>query len=330
MYNEEDIMETAEKNGREAVGIAGELNLTEMAVNVLKTAVLTDGRYGVTYLSQLLIGDVDMKFRRPEHGSLETFGTLMHLSFVEAKEFLCFLIRKGLLYQSAGDYPLVGVGRIGRHFLMEPKEEFLRGEKVFPSQLDMRLRYQLYHLREKIAQEIGKPSHVVFTETTLLHLCIAKPGSEQELLQVYGIGPWKVRQYGNRILEVILSFQKYEKVRSVSRVIKSVTRPTFQEIKALFYQGMDTPEIARMKGIKESTVRTYLEKLHLCGEIDVRPWIEKQVDRNTLHRAIRYFREAEDKRLSTAHEVLGLEIGTLRLCRLYLQPPAALKNFLAA
>jgi ATP-dependent DNA helicase RecQ len=330
MYKEEDTMETKQKNGSEAVGCPGDQNLTEMALCALKTAVLTEGRYGMGYLIQLLTGDIEMKFRKPEHGSLETFGSLMHLSRYQAKEFLCFLIRKGLLYQSTGEYPLVRTSRVGKDFLEKPDDLFHRGEKIFPGKPELRLRYRLYDLREKIAQEEGKASRAVFTETTLLHLCIARPGSEQELLQVYGIGPWKVKQYGTRILEVIQSFQNQEKMRAVSRVFKSVVRPTFQETKALFEQGMDSHDIARMKGIKESTVRGYLEKLHLCGEIDVRAWIEKQVDRNTLHRAIRYFREAEDKRLSTAHEVLGLEMETLRLCRLYLQPPAALKDILVA
>lgn len=318
------------KSGNYAVSCYSEEDLSEMAVPVLKTAILTNGRYGMTYMVQLLVGDVEMKFRKPEHGSLETFGALIDQSRTRVKEFICFLIRKGLLYQSGGDYPLVRASRKGLDFLERPVAICRGEEKIFFGKTEIRLRFRLAELRERIASEEKKTLMAIFSETTLQHLCIAKPGSSGELLMVYGIGPWKEKRYGQRILEVIASFRNEEKKRAVTRMFKSVTKPTFQETKVLFEQGMDAPEIAQRKGLKESTVKEYLEKLHLCGEIDVRAWIEKQVDRSTLHRAIRYFREAEDQSLSTAHEVLGLEIQTLRLCRLYMQPPAVLKQFLAA
>jgi ATP-dependent DNA helicase RecQ len=323
-------MKMSEKNGNYAVSCYSEEDLSEMAVPVLKTAILTNGRYGMTYLVQLLIGDVEMKFRKPEHGSLETFGSLMNLSHSRVREFMCFLIRKGLLYQSAGDYPLVRASRKGLDFLQNPVALSTEEEKVFSGKTEMKLRYRLVQLRWEIAAEEKKSLLEIFSEPTLQHLCMAKPGSSLELLMVHGIGPWKERRYGHRILEVIKSFRKEEKKRAVTRVFKSVYRPTFQETKVLFEQGMDTSEIASRKGLKESTVKGHLEKLHLCGEIDIRAWIEKQVDRSTLHRAIRYFREAEDQSLRTAHEVLGLEMKTLHLCRLYMQPPAALKQFLVA
>lgn len=328
--HKEVIMVKTESNGGSVVGCPEGADLTAMTTAALKAAVLTNGRYGMNYLVQLLIGEVGIQYRKPEHGSLETNGSWNGMSRTRARELMCYLIRKGLLYQSMQEYPLIRISKMGREFLEKPYEINQGEEQIFPGKPEVRLRYKLMELREQIAQENNLPASAIFPETTLQHLCVAKPGSELELLQVYGIGPWKAKKYGSRILEVMESFRENEKVRAVTRVLKSVVRPTFQETKTLFQQGLDSGEIARTKGIKESTVRHYLEKLHLCGEIDLRTWIEKQVDRNTLHRAIRYFREAEDKRLSTAHEVLGLDYETLRLCRIYLQPPAALKQIIAA
>jgi hypothetical protein len=151
-----------------------------------------------------------------------------------------------------------------------------------------------------------------------------------ELLGVYGIGPWKLKRYGVQLQEVIQSFLEEEKLRAVTRMLKSVTRPTFQETKVLFEQGMEPTEIADFKGIKLRTVMNYLESLHLSGQIDLRNWIEKYVDRKTLHTAVQFFRDAHDNRIQVAHEVLGYDYDTLRLCRLYLSRKVALPQGQAA
>lgn len=323
-------MENPNKNGGKAIRSKEAENLEEMAVTLLKTSELTGNRYGMNYMIRLVTGDMEMQFRKPEHGSIETFGLMREMHGARVRELICYLVRKGLMYQTSGDYPVVRISQKGREYLENPVQLGSAEEKVTPGKPERRLLLHLRMLREEISKEENKSLTDVFTEATLQHLCMAKPKSESELLLIYGIGPWKSKKYGARILEVIHSFREGEKSRAVTRVLKAVTRPTYQETRVLFLQGLDAVDIATRKGVKISTVRGYLERLHLSGQIDVRAWIEKQVDRKTLHRAVQFFREATDNRLRTAHDVLGLDLVTLRLCRLYLQPPAALCNSQAA
>ncbi len=47
------------------------------------------------------------------------------------------------------------------------------------------------------------PAYIIAHNTTLEQIAARKPKSKQELLQVPGLGPKKVEDYGNDILRII-------------------------------------------------------------------------------------------------------------------------------
>jgi len=323
-------MENKMKSGEEAFCETGDTNLEEMVSSVLKTVSLTGGRYGKRYIIHLLICPEGLQFRKPWHGTIETIGALRSVYGYRVKGLVCYLIRKGMLSQSTGLYPLLRLTRRGREFLEQPVELAKPGERVLPEGSEYRLMYRLRLLREQLSIQLKLPLEDVLSDASLHHLVLTQPESKMQLLGIHGIGPWKLERFGDRILKVIGLFQEREKTRAVTRMLKTVTRPSLQQVKVLFEEGLDTEAIALRKGIRMTTVQGYLERLHMCGQIDLRPWIETRVDRKTLHRSAQFFREAADTRLRTAHEVLGLDLETLRLCRLYVQSPVALSKGQAA
>ncbi len=58
--------------------------------------------------------------------------------------------------------------------------------------------------RLETATERGVPPYVVFWDRTLEGIAAARPRSEVELLDVYGVGPAKLDEYGEDILEIVL------------------------------------------------------------------------------------------------------------------------------
>jgi len=319
------------KNDESIVAERNAENVREAAISIMKTVTLTGSRYGVRYILMLVRGDDQVAYRRAEHGSLETLGALHTWSKPQVKELICHLIVKGLLYQSVGEFPVVRITQIGIQYL-----EMLQAGKVeeirirFFRNAEKALYQRLQSLRAQMAEQFQVMPSEILSDVSLYHLSQTKPMEANELLGVYGIGPWKLKRYGVQLQEVIQSFLEEEKLRAVTRMLKSVTRPTFQETKVLFEQGMEPTEIADFKGIKLRTVMNYLESLHLSGQIDLRNWIEKYVDRKTLHTAVQFFRDAHDNRIQVAHEVLGYDYDTLRLCRLYLSRKIALPQGQAA
>lgn len=61
--------------------------------------------------------------------------------------------------------------------------------------------------RLSVAREAGQPPFMVFTDATLLSVVEAMPASENELLDISGIGPSKLEQYGDDVLDVLEDFR---------------------------------------------------------------------------------------------------------------------------
>ena len=53
------------------------------------------------------------------------------------------------------------------------------------------------------ARERGVPAYVVFWDRTLEEIAVARPRTERELLDVYGVGPTKLDEYGEELLELV-------------------------------------------------------------------------------------------------------------------------------
>ncbi len=60
-------------------------------------------------------------------------------------------------------------------------------------------------LRKRLADEAGVPPYVVFPDRTLKEMAILKPGSEEALATVYGVGRAKLARYGSAFLELLKS-----------------------------------------------------------------------------------------------------------------------------
>lgn len=65
---------------------------------------------------------------------------------------------------------------------------------------------RLRALRRDIAQEIGKPPYIVFSDKTLRDMCAKRPASPEEFLEVNGVGENKLNLYGERFLAAIAEF----------------------------------------------------------------------------------------------------------------------------
>ncbi len=65
---------------------------------------------------------------------------------------------------------------------------------------------KLRELRRTIAQEIGKPPYIVFSDKTLRDMARIKPITNAQFLAVNGVGQHKLDLYGKRFMEAVASF----------------------------------------------------------------------------------------------------------------------------
>ncbi|HLG22733.1 MAG TPA: HRDC domain-containing protein, partial [Candidatus Manganitrophaceae bacterium] len=77
------------------------------------------------------------------------------------------------------------------------------GEDGSPHVEEEALFVRLRALRKRLADEKGLPAYLIFSDAVLLQMAARRPTNEAELLQINGIGPKKLAQYGARFLAEI-------------------------------------------------------------------------------------------------------------------------------
>jgi len=67
---------------------------------------------------------------------------------------------------------------------------------------------RLRALRTEIAKEESLPPYIIFSDKTLVDMCVKAPMEKQEMMQVTGVGENKYERYGERFLAAILDHTK--------------------------------------------------------------------------------------------------------------------------
>ena len=61
-------------------------------------------------------------------------------------------------------------------------------------------------LRQQVTIYLKPCGNFVFSDKTLIDMCIKCPSNEEEMLEVSGVGENKLKKYGQRFLEEIQKF----------------------------------------------------------------------------------------------------------------------------
>ena len=94
------------------------------------------------------------------------------------------------------------------------KEEFKK-EKRTPKSLDadgLMLFERLRMLRIDIARNENVPPYIVFSDKALTDMCIKRPHTKAEMLNVNGVGENKYERYGKGFLKCIKEHENQEDI----------------------------------------------------------------------------------------------------------------------
>ena len=123
----------------------------------------------------------------------------------------------GYLEVTEDQYPVVRLTESSRRILdgerilmkvakERPKAEKEKKEKragFSREDMDRGLFERLRTLRMEIAREEKVPPYIVFSDKTLVQMCMLKPHTREDMLQVSGVGEMKYQKYGERFLAVL-------------------------------------------------------------------------------------------------------------------------------
>lgn len=129
----------------------------------------------------------------------------------------------------------------------------------------------LRKVRAEIAKEEGVPAYIIFNDATLTQIENERPMSDEEFLNIDGVGKAKLEKYGYAFIKTIIEFQKNKTVRTKKE------GSTYKETLELLQSGLTVEEIAGKRNLGISTITSHLAKLYSDGHpIDLSTYITKE------------------------------------------------------
>ena len=190
---------------------------SRVALGLLDAVTRMRWPVGRLTLSKILAGSkakgMDKYERHPYYGRLQTVGQ-GNIDKVYKE-----LLLKGYLRIGGDEYPVIELTPIGEQALAHREtidvtvpsfgasgsrrrsSSAVVADDLAPE--DQALFERLRQWRVEQATERGVPSYVVFNDKTLRAIAASRPGSEDEMLAVSGVGPSKFEQYGDAVLSMV-------------------------------------------------------------------------------------------------------------------------------
>ncbi len=204
-----------------------EIDMTEEATWVLRSVEEAQGRYGIAIIAGVLMGANRARLKELGMTEYASYGALKNLSEARIRELINLMITEGYLYQTKAQYSVLRIGDIGpllnddAQIILKVDRQETEAEKKSKSAKAMRKKVAgeltsqgselfelLRKLRTEIASEEGVPPYIIFSDKTLIDMCIKLPENEEQFLDVSGVGAHKLEKYGDRFLRVIREFKE--------------------------------------------------------------------------------------------------------------------------
>ena len=174
---------------------------------VLSCVIRMGQRFGKTMIAQVLTGSRNKKVIEFGFDKLTTYGILKGQNTKAVTDLIEFIISENYLGVENGQFPIIYVTEQGKEVLTGNIQVY-RKQTVETKQIakDDPLFDQLRTLRMQLAKEAGVPPFVVFSDKSLRDMASRMPATEEEFLEVNGVGAAKLERYGEAFLEEIKSF----------------------------------------------------------------------------------------------------------------------------
>ncbi len=200
-----------------------EVDMTKEAKWVINCLAETKGRYGLNILLGTLLGANRARLKELGTVDYKSYGILKDNSESELRLLISQMILDGYIYQTENRYSVIRIGDITplrdentsviirMYEEKEPDRRAKSGKKKGTDSLTSAgylLFEKLRNLRLGIAREESMPPYIIFSDKSLIDMCVRVPQNKSEMLNVYGVGEAKFSKYGQRFLDAIRDYQE--------------------------------------------------------------------------------------------------------------------------
>ena len=284
---------------------------------LLKTIVETNQKYKFKEIIKILLGETNALIISHKTHEKNIFGN----GRVADKErnFWKSLTRQsivsGYIKKDIEDYGLLRITDKGKDFINNSKSFLISIDQNFDENIvitnniqkiniDSNLMNMLVKLRKEVAKNIGVPPYAVFQQFSLDDMCLKYPISEDEMVNIVGVGEGKAKRYSKKFTDLI---KKYVDENDIIRADDLIVKSTGQNssMKLFLIQNIDRKlpldDIASSKGITMDKLISEMETIVLSGtKLNIDYWIDDIFDDDQLEELTNYFLNSESGSLKNA------------------------------
>src|SRR5690625_498140 len=241
-----------------------------------------DERFGVGMTAKVLRGSKDKKIMSFRLHKISTYGILSRYTERELTEIINFLIAERILGTEEGRFPTL---KLNKHSV-----EALKGERPvwtftapIPTSEETDYNEELFNIlrahRKRIANKKNVPQYVLFSDATLRDLSRYFPATNEDMLEIKGIGERKYEQYGEVFMTAIQDWKNDNPdVKSKVRISDAVSvgmkprrqrnnddEPSHIVSYQMFQSGKSIKDIAVIREMKQQTIESHIFKAYKEG-----------------------------------------------------------------
>ncbi|MVN20778.1 AAA family ATPase [Mucilaginibacter sp. HMF7410] len=163
----------------------------------------------------------------------------------------------------------------------------------------------LRNWRNQVADEKNIPPFHIFSQKVLTEMVTLLPSTLAELESIKGMGPVKVKQYGEEILKLINAYSEEKQIQrqriDLNVPKENVTSETKQVSFGLFRAGKTIAEIAAERNLTAGTIEGHLLHFVALGELE----ISQVFSQDVVAQISNYLSKNQPESLTEAKNALG-------------------------
>ncbi|MEO9513822.1 MAG: DNA helicase RecQ [Flavobacteriaceae bacterium] len=306
-------------------------------LKLLRVVKGTNEKFKTKEIVKILVGKVNAMISSHKTDEKDFFGIGSDRDEAYWMALTRQVLVAGLLKKEIEQYGILHLTECGKGFLTEPSSFQMTKDHVYSEEnndaiitaakssgggADNNLLKLLRDLRKREAKKLEVPPFVVFQDPSLEDMALKYPISNEELLNIHGVGEGKAKKYGKPFIALITNYvEEHEIIRPDDLVVKSTGANS--GLKLYIIQNVDRKlpldDIASAKGLELPALIREMEQIVFSGtKLNIGYWIDEILDEDQQEEIHEYFLEANTDSISNAIEEFDgdYEDEDLRLYRL--------------
>ncbi len=251
-------------------GVVKQIDISVDTMKFLSAILRVEQNFGQNHIIDILRGSKNKKIKQFRHDELSVYGIGNDKSKNEWSAVCDKLFDIKAIF--IGEHKVLKIDSYGSEILKnklevlidEDKLGILQKEEKFEQELsvDEKIYEEFRTLRTEISNEQNVPAYVIFSDKTLLQLSQKLPLTNEEMLEIHGIGEQKIEKYGEVFIELCKSF-KQQQIKQPKKLTD-----TYLKTLELIQDNNDIYLISKKRELQLQTIILHINVLHENNKID--------------------------------------------------------------